>query len=270
MIPPRAIALVIRHLDAIDRAVSARMSRKRPWLEPSLTSLLCDLLDSETQEVERLAYPLQQLNQDLAAQDGLVSIAFQIQTHEYAPQMERWVSQADLGLVITITDYLLPFEEWRLSWLLQAKRLRPNRSGTLYSEASRFGGMDARQHERLLRLASVVDVPFIKYLLYCPRPSGVDPVTEKKLAHLRNRALADVIFDHVLGLHLHEELGRLDSSLAAGVLVSSPEGLPANLGKAHAGMLEPVCPLSWFLARHLLPSADNFSLADDRDPSGSP
>src|SRR5437762_2342562 len=143
MIPPKAIRLIIRHLDSLDRVVSRRMGRKRPWLETGLTSYLCDLLDDDTQAEERLDYPLDELNRDLGNLDGLLRATFRVDTHEYAPQLERWVTQADLGFVINVIDHLLPDHSWSIAWLLQAKRLTPDHHGKAqYSESSRFGGID--------------------------------------------------------------------------------------------------------------------------------
>ena len=280
MIAPKAIHLIIRHLDAIDRAVAKRMNRKRPWLEPALTALLCDLLDAETQDSENLEYSVRQLNQDLAALDGLVSVTFEVETHEYDARMERWVTQADLGFVVSVVDYLLPEQSWSLSWLLQAKRLYPDKRNPLrYAETSRFGAANAQQLQRMKRLLEIVGVPFVKYLLYCPRPSYLDDLTQKKLTHLRNRQLANDIFDYTLGLELHEQLGMIDSSLAAGLFVGEIEEPPRNLGQVHGSVLSSCFPLSWFLATHLL-SRNSFCLRrrhpcehpeeGRRDPSGSP
>src|SRR5579862_6669471 len=126
MITPKAAHLLIRHFDSLDRAVSKRLTRKRPWSEPALTSLLCDLLDADTQADEPLEYPMASLNFDLQKLEGLLRISLQIQTHEYDARMERWVTQADLGLVVNLIDHLMPKESWSISWLLQAKRLYPD------------------------------------------------------------------------------------------------------------------------------------------------
>ena len=37
MISPKAFELIIRHLNAIDGAVSERVARKHPWCEPALS-----------------------------------------------------------------------------------------------------------------------------------------------------------------------------------------------------------------------------------------
>lgn len=53
MISLKAIRLILRHFDSIDYCVSKRLMRKRPWSEPALTSLLCDLLDQDDQVDEK-------------------------------------------------------------------------------------------------------------------------------------------------------------------------------------------------------------------------
>jgi len=255
MVPPNAVRLIIRHLDSLDRAVSRRPLRKRPWQEPALTSLLCDLLDADTQDDERLDYPLADLNRDLQQQDGLLSVSFSVETHEYGPKLERWVTQADLGFVVSVTDHLIPDHSWNLAWLLQAKRLTAdhNRTGTRYSESSRFGGLDSDQYKRMQRLQQQVGVPFVEFLLYCPRPAMLDQMTRQKLAHLRNSSgLATRIFDYTLGLILHEELGLAESSLTAGIFVAPLDHVPTVLGEIHFSILERFHPLSWFLASHLM------------------
>lgn len=187
MVSPKAVRLIIQHLDAIDEAVSKRMVVKRPWGEPALTSLLCDLMDADTQDETRLRYTLEQLNADLVKLDGLLSVSFQIDTHEYTPDMERWVTQADLGIVVRFSDYLLPEESWSIAWLLQAKRLYPDNTNPLtYSERSRFRGYDQDQAERMKKVEEIVGIPFIRYLLFCPRPAALPVELKAKLTHLRN------------------------------------------------------------------------------------
>ena len=150
MITPKAIHLIIQHFDALDQAVSKHLNRKRPWSEPALTSLLCDLLDQDVQEEENLSYSTADLNQDLAEIDGLMKITFAVDTHEYDASMEHWVTQADLGFVINFQDHLLPDESWSLPWLLQAKRLYPvQRNPLKYTEISRFSGIDPKQQQRI-------------------------------------------------------------------------------------------------------------------------
>lgn len=251
MISPKAIHLIIQHFDAIDKAVSKRLNRKRPWSEPSLTSLLCDLMDQETQNEENLSYSIESLNNDLADIDGLLDVSFVIETHEYSPKVERWVTQSDLGFVINFEDHLLPHESWSISWLLQAKKLFPdNRNPIKYSEASRFQSHDSKQAERMKKLEESIGIEFIKYLCFCPRPTDLDNITQKKLAHLRNLQLSKNIFDFTLGLELRDELSKIDSSLAAGLFISRIEDHPRSLGAIHKDILSASYPFSWFIASH--------------------
>ncbi|MEA3440020.1 MAG: hypothetical protein U9R58_07035 [Chloroflexota bacterium] len=255
MISPKAVHLIIQHFDTIDRAVSKRLSRKRPWSEPSLTSLLCDLMDQETQNEEKLEYSIENLNKDLSEIDGLLDVSFVIETHEYSPKVERWVTQSDIGFVINFEDHLLPHESWKASWLLQAKKLFPDSRNPLkYSEASRFQSHDSKQAERIEILEENIGIKFIKYLLFCPRPENLDEITQKKLTHLRNIRLSENIFDHTLGLELRDELSKIDSSLSAGLFISRIENYPRSLGAVHKDILNASTPFSWFIASHLVSS----------------
>jgi len=260
MISPKAVSLIIRHFDAIDRVVAKRLVRKRPWGELALTSLFCDLLDEDTQREEGIDYSLSDLNNELAEMDGLLSVSFSVDTHEYDSSMERWVTQADLGLVVRFEDELLPSGSWSAAWLLQAKRLYPaSREPVSYTEVSRFAATAPDQHARMEKLEQAVGLPFVRYLLYCPRPSLLDDATAAKLTHLRNRALGDHIFDYSLGLQLRDELSSGDSSLSAGVFVSASTDSPPNLGHVHASMLDAFFPFSWFLASHLVNDDSQFA-----------
>lgn len=255
MISPKAFELIVRHLDAIDRVVSERVVRKPPWAETSLTSLLCDLLDDDTQEDLVLHYSVSKLNHDLSQLDGLLAWTAEIETVQYPPAYERWVNQSDLGLVITYNDELLPSNCWTKAFLLQAKRLYPRRpSATSFDEASRFRAHNPQQHGRIERLNKRLGCDMVSYLLYCPRPSFLEPLTDKKLRHLRHQSLAGNIFDYTDGLLLREEIGASDSSLAAGVFVANSHASPQNLGEVHRWILERSVPLSWFIATLFLDS----------------
>ena len=71
MIPLHCLHMLLRHFDSIDALVSSRLMRKRPWLEPALTQLLCDLLDGELPPSPRddlsLPYVLNFATDDLKA-----------------------------------------------------------------------------------------------------------------------------------------------------------------------------------------------------------
>ena len=245
MLSPIAFDLIIKHFDAIDRVVAARLSRKRPWSEPALTSLLCDLLDEETQEDQNLSYTLRQLNEELNSFDGLEMNAT-LETHEYPPHIEGWVTQSDLGFVVSFNNLMLPDDSWTASWLLQAKRLYPtSKDPVQYDETSRFGGMDKEQHARIEKLVDATGVPFIKYLLYCPRVESLGHVTRQKLRYLHNKSLATHIYDYTFGLQLYNELRKVENSLGAGLLIADPRYLPGTFGVAHSELLKPITPLDW-------------------------
>jgi hypothetical protein len=268
MISPKALHAIIKHFDCIDTAVAARMMRKRPWLEPALTSFLCDLLDEDVQNETSLEYSLEELNRDLKLDDNLIKTNFQIETHEYAPDIERWVTQSDLGFIINYNDYLLPENSWSTAWLFQAKRMTADHKGQyLYSESSRFGSHDAKQHKRIESLIKIVGVEFVKYMLYCPKPASLDPLVRGKLAHLRNGSLSNDIFDFALGLELRDELLSGGGTLAAGVFISNVNDLPGNLGKVHRNILGSCWPLSWFIARHFTNDRNRGHLREDIDHS---
>ena len=99
---------------------------------------------------------------------------------------------------------------------------------------------------------------------FCPRPSFLDSIVNRKISHLRNKTLAHSIFDYTLGLELHRELSRKDSSLAAGLFVSEIDALPSNLGMVHESRIEDCSPLSWFLASHFVPEGARFSPIGNR------
>ena len=255
MISPQAVRLVIRHFDAIDRAVAKRTTRKRPWLETAITSYLCDLMDEETQIEEGLSYSIRDLNRELGSVDGLLDVRLTIDTHEYPPKLEHWVTQADLGFVLSFEDALLPDESWSRAWLLQAKRIAPDTRNPLrYSETSRVSSIDSGQLTRMKRLNEILGNDVVRYLLYCPRPELVDETTRQKLLHLRRHDLVQHIFDYILGLELRGELERPDSTLAAGMFVAPLDGAPRTLGEVHKTILAPTLPFSWFVVTHCFSS----------------
>ncbi|MFM7406920.1 MAG: hypothetical protein ACKO3K_09725 [Cuspidothrix sp.] len=259
MISLKAANFIIHHLDAIDKAVSKRLVRKRPWFETALTSLLCDLLDGETQDEQNLEYSLEELKKDLNEIDGLLDISFAIDTHEYNQNVERYLTQSDIGFILNFDDYLLPEESWSAAYLLQAKRLfpldHPKRPIT-YNEKSEFK-INTEQKNRIDNLNKILGVNCIKYLLYCPRPSMLDNITEKKLSHLRNQTVKNRtdFFDNIIfWLEFYQKAEILEDSLAAGIFIHGIGNLPSNLGNVHESMFKSCLPFSWFIVQHLFGS----------------
>lgn len=104
MISPQAIRLLLQHFDSLDRSLSRRLVRKRPWDEEALTSLLCDLLDEDCQQDENVQYPIISLLEDLSATDEPISFSASINTHSYPKSVERYVTQSDIGLIVEYQD----------------------------------------------------------------------------------------------------------------------------------------------------------------------
>ena len=280
MIPLHCLHLILRHFDCIDALVSSRLMRKRPWLEPALTQLLCDLLDGEGQSDHALEYTLESLNRDMADSGGMVDASYTIETHEYDPRVENLVTQSDIGLVLNYRDFYSPKDSWSRAWLLQAKRLEPDsRFPFLYSERSRVASMDRKQAIRMQVLASLFgDLNFVRYLLYCPRPSSLEPMIRGRLMHNRSKAIQDDIFDYAFGLLLRDELLAPKSSLEAGIFVSDLKNCPTTLGAIHEKVLKTAWPLSWFLTWQLNSDDEGIDYspvketgaAIDIDPDGQP
>ncbi|MBG8556092.1 hypothetical protein [Hymenobacter guriensis] len=253
MLTPNAFNCLLRHLDEIDRVVAAHLLRKRPWSETHLTSLLCDLLDEDTQSDTQLTYPLADLRRDLAQEDGLLGVQLSVETVEHNGTYERYISQSDIGLRLVFDNLLEPTTSWIRPYLLQAKRLFPQQEVPLrYTELSRFKSADKEQDARILLLTELFGKPYLKYLLYCPRPEKMEADVSSKLAYLRNKQLNRHIFDYTAGMALHQALSNGSVTLKAGLFVADPEHNPVNLGAIHAGILHATLPFSWFIALNFL------------------
>jgi hypothetical protein len=250
MLSPRAVAILLRHFDAIDEAVSSRMTRKRPWNEEALTALLCDLLDGDTQFEENIGYTLRQVHEDLAKSDEPLAVQFRIETRQYPKHLERWVTQSDLGLIVNYEDQFASARSVRRAWLLQAKRVFPLADGE-YELASKFDSTDADQTARMRILQDWAGIDFIRYLLYCPRPKSLRPPVREALNQMRTNALDGPIFDYTLGLQLRDDLLSEKPTVAAGMFVARLDAMPKTLGETHAALFRSCTPFSWFIIQHL-------------------
>jgi hypothetical protein len=252
MITPKAFRLIIKHFDEIDRIVSFRTVRKRPWLEVALTSLLCDLLDEQTQEDEKLNYSFKELQEDLDKEDSLFGIHLSLETIEFSSNYERYISQSDIGLNLIFENKIEPQYSWNSPYLLQAKRLTPIKvNPLLYTEASVFSSIDKEQQERIEILNRILGGSYLKYLLYCPRPEYIIKETKIKLAYLRNQTLSSHIFDYIIGLEIYKEFIDSNDTLKAGIFVTGIENSSLNFGQVHRGILDSTFPFSWFIALNL-------------------
>jgi len=257
MITPRAFELIIKHFNEIDKIVSQRTVRKRPWLEVALTSLLCDLMDEETQQEEKIEYTISQLQSDLEKEDGLFGIKLALETIEFNPNFERYVSQSDIGIKIIFDNKIEPKYSWSRPYLLQAKRLIPKKINPLYySEASRFGSVDKEQQQRIELLNNTLGSEYVRYMLYCPRPEFLNEDMRIKLSYLRAKNFSNNIFDFTKGLRLHKELLLNKDTLKAGIFITDTSNSNINFGSIHKQILRDVYPFSWFLALNFLEDDD--------------
>lgn len=253
MLSPRAIHLFLKYFDSIDEVLSRRLVRKRTWDEEALTFLLTELLDEDAQGDHTLSYPHDELINDLSSSDEPLSLSVQLETHSYPKPMERYVTQADIGLILSYEDQFNHDLSFRRGWLLQAKRLFPTRHKYEhgFTENSRFESQDLAQHDRMRRLRDWAECDFIRYLLYCPRPSSLDKSVRERLSAARARALAADIFDYALGLELRDDFLSANPTVAAGMFVALLDGLPDSLLAVHGALFTSVSPISWFIVSQL-------------------
>lgn len=264
MLSPRAVSLLLKHFDSLDKALARKLSRRNPWPEEALSVFLCDLLDSETQDDEKLDYSLAQLLADLAQGDEPLFFRARIESHKYPTGLERYVTQSDIGLVVSLHDQFEPENSFSNPWLLQAKRVFPNRpyADGLYNGSACFSSRDSDQEERMRSLRDWAGFDFIKYLLYCPRPSNLPKHVREVLTHHRTAAVAGDIFDYTLGLLLREDILSNAPTTAAGIFVAAVDSCPYNLGEVHRRLMHGSTPLSWFLIEQF---ARNYSRRGPHD-----
>ena len=220
-VPLTYIRPLLRHFDAIDRATTAGLLNKRPYLETTTTQLLCAMLDAKEQGP--LEYTLGDLQRDLSAIGGSLTARFTVMTHEYNAAVENRVSQSDVGLIINYRDFITPSGSWTESWLLQAKSVKPVSISprVRYTELSAFDALSADQLERMRTLVRMIGVDFVRLMHYCPRLRLLSPDVRSILIHLRDGALNSHIFDFALGLELRDRLLVSDPNLEPGIFVSS-------------------------------------------------
>ena len=257
MLSPRAIHLFLKYFDSIDQSLSSRLVRRRTWDEEALTFLLTELLDDEAQVDHNISYPHHSFLKDLSATDEPLAISVQLDTHSYPKSMERYVTQSDIGFILTYQDQFNPKASFRSGWLLQAKRLfhstRRHEHG--FTVNSQFGSVDYEQHARMVRLRDWAKCDFIRYLLYCPRPSGLERGVREQLSSARSIALSNDIFDYALGLELRDDLLSASPTTAAGMHIALLDALPDSLLKVHQSLFHGVTPFSWFIVSQLARNA---------------
>ncbi|WP_345867670.1 hypothetical protein [Shewanella algae] len=268
MLSPYATHHVLKHFNSIDEAVSAKLLYKRPRDEEDLTKSLIDALDEECQEQESLSYRIGELKADLSKNGEPTYIDLTIETHTYSKQWERYVSQADIGLIIKYQNYYESRLSSSWSWLLQAKRLFPIKgTNNEYNTNCKFESIDKQQHDRIKRLQKFVDADFFRYLFYCPRPEKLGDAVRQELSYLRSSSLQGEIFDFTYGLELRDDLRNGSETVAAGIFVSKVEPCPRSFADIHSNIFKGTTPLSWFLLEHLPGRGRHHPHEDEHWPS---
>lgn len=252
MISLRAIQLFLQYFDGIDKALSARMTRKRPWPEEALTAALCDLMDSETQGAEGVQYSIDNLLVDLQKTDEPLGVGIKIETHQYPKQLERYVTQSDIGMIVRYENQFDSGVSSTSCWLLQAKRLFPEGKSVpaTYTLKSVFSSRDKEQEERMRHLNDWAGIDFVRYLLYCPRPTALPIEVREALNQFRTMAVSTNIFDYALGLQLREDILSANPTIAAGMFVADINNCPSNFSETHRAIFSASIPFSWFLVQH--------------------
>lgn len=204
----------MRYLDAVDDAVTARLSSGFSPHEDHLTSLLCEMLDNNLTALNHLSFPLTELQAELAKDPRKLRAAFSIETRKYPAHIERRLTSSDIGMVVSYRDHLVPAHSFESGVLFQAKRLLPSprRCESAYSLDDRF---DSFEPEQLARIAVLErnaghremprhrgDTGFCHYLFYCPRPEAYDELSREEIH--RYLVPSGNIFDYAMGWHLYE------------------------------------------------------------------
>jgi len=253
MLSPYVIHHLLKHFDAIDRAVTRPMTYPRPKDEEQLTGTLVDLVDEKVQVAEHVEYTIAALRADLTQASEPIGVEFDLETHKYTKEFENRISQADLGLIVKYENNFEPQLSGQRSWLLQAKRLYPtDLNPTRYEPKAKFGAVDVQQEKRIRELIKFVDADFFRYLLYCPRPESLeDENTRLELSYFRGKALSEQIFDFAYGLELRDDIRNGSKTVASGMFISTVDNRPKCFGDVHAGIFQSVTPFAWFLIRHI-------------------
>lgn len=253
MLSPRAIRLLLKYFDSIDDSLAKKLLRKRTWDEEALTFLLTDLLDEESQQDHNVEYSHDNLVDDLSRTDEPISIDVTLDTHSYPKSMERYVTQSDVGFILSYQDQFSHKKSFQSGWLMQAKRLFPSKHkfDDGFTENSTFDSFDRVQHDRMKRLRDWAKCDFIRYMLYCPRPSSLDIYVRERLSSARSNAIGKNIFDYALGLELRDDLLSEKPTTAAGVFIALMDYFPETLLEVHSRLFSSVSPLSWFIVAQL-------------------
>jgi hypothetical protein len=222
--------------------------------------MLTELLDEESQIDHNIEYPHANLLEDLSLTDEPLSISVTLDTHSYPKSMERYVTQSDIGFILSYQDQFDNEKSFQSGWLLQAKRLFPskNKYEHGFTKNSSFDSFDQAQHDRMKQLRDWANCDFIRYILYCPRPSCLDTYVREHLSSARANAIGTDIFDYALGLELRDDMLSKKPTIAAGVFIALLDNFPKTLFEVHSQLFDNVLPFSWFIVTQLVNDGDRY------------
>jgi hypothetical protein len=226
--------------------------RADPWDEPALTFTFCDLLDHDSQQDYKIDYSIEQLTADLEKGGEPVGVSLEIKTHRYPQKVESYVTQSDIGLIIEYINQFDHDQSYTHGWLLQAKRLFPDNSSwsNAYTMDSQFNSFDSEQHNRMEKINKWARSEFVRYLLYCPKPTHLRSEIREGLSYYRNNSFKGQIFDYALGLQLRDDIKSPNPTTEAGVFVARPDVLQAKFKEIHQKIFRGTVPFSWFVLQH--------------------
>lgn len=212
---PREAKLLVRYLDAVDDAVTARLSSGFSPHEDHLTSILCEMLDDNLTALNSLSFPLTSLQAVLAKDPRKLRAALSIETRKYPPHIERRLTSSDIGIIVSYRDHFVPGHSFETGVLLQAKRLFPSarRGESAYSLADRFESFESDQLVRIailerdagpgeMRHRRIGPGRLCHYLFYCPRSEAYDERSREEIH--RYLVPSGNIFDYAMGWHRYE------------------------------------------------------------------
>ena len=211
---PREARLLVRYLDGVDDVVTSRLVGGLEPDEPHLTYLLCEMLDDNLASLSTLSYPLRTLKEDFGLEGRPLNLSLTIEAKRYPPHIEGRVTFADLGVVVSYRDNVVPSNSFERGALLQAKRLHRSAHSGAFTLYDAFKYFDQEQLRRLAereesdlirndRYDCSWDRTFCFYLFYCPRPQAYDRQSQEDLRCYAIPTFNEYYFHH-LEMSFHE------------------------------------------------------------------
>ena len=250
MFSPYQLPHVIRFFNGIDTVVSGKLAGPAPAKESTLTFVFSELMDAERQNQYRLPLGIDALQDKINSKGDMLRVTLEMTSHE--GKYETYVSNADFGLILKYENAVLPGQDWKAAYLIQAKRLYPNAKAdgsNSYSIRSKFSAIDHDQDNRIQSVANILGGSAIKYCLYMPKTNQYDRNSGGAIRtwHLHN--LSNNFFDYAGGLALHNTI-RCAGGIDSGIWFADIDAKKRNAEDIHRSAFIKSYPLTWFILRH--------------------